>query len=177
MAVVWSWSLSVTTVSSAKIVELIVMPFRIFLTWVGSGNHVLDGGPGLPMHTAILRGKGRPIVKYRDSAMNCAKNGWTTWGCLRFGLGWTQAIVYMWWDNLEGKRCQPMTCLAVDILKVTQQGASPVQCGCWLGCSRWGARCTLVPPGKYEWTICVQCWCSLMSGYFDHLLDYVIECS
>jgi len=30
--------------------------------------------------------------------------------------------------------------------------------------------CALAPPGKYDWTICVQRWCSLMSNYFDHLL-------
>jgi len=25
----------------------------------------------------------------------------------------------------------------LNILKVTQQGAAPVQCGCRLGCARW----------------------------------------
>ena len=35
-------------------------------TRVGPGNHVLDGGPD-PIGGAISRGKGRPIVKYRDT--------------------------------------------------------------------------------------------------------------
>ena len=37
------------------------------------GNHVLDGGPDPPWEGVILRGKGRPIVKYRDTAVICAK--------------------------------------------------------------------------------------------------------
>jgi len=44
----WSISLSVTTVSPAKMAEPIVMPFGI-LTWVGPGNHVLDEGPDPPV--------------------------------------------------------------------------------------------------------------------------------
>jgi len=30
-------------------------------------NHALDGGPHPPYKGGILRGKGRPIVKYRDT--------------------------------------------------------------------------------------------------------------
>jgi len=44
----WSISLSVTTVSPAKMAEPIVMPFGI-LTWVGPGNHVLGEGPDPPI--------------------------------------------------------------------------------------------------------------------------------
>ena len=59
--------LSVTLVSPAKTTEPIEMPFGL-RTRVGPGNHVLDGGPALPMGRAILRRKGgRPIVKYRDT--------------------------------------------------------------------------------------------------------------
>jgi len=32
------------------------------------------------------------------------------------------------------------TCLTVDILKATQQGAEPVQCRCRLGCTKWDAH-------------------------------------
>jgi len=55
-------------VSPAKAAAPIEMPFAL-RAWVGPGNHVLDGGPdsmhGKPDAT-ILRGKGRPTVKYRD---------------------------------------------------------------------------------------------------------------
>jgi len=37
-------------------------------TWVGPRNHVLDGGPDLPMGRGKFLGEnGRPIVKYRDT--------------------------------------------------------------------------------------------------------------
>jgi len=47
---------SVTLVSSAETVEPIEMSFG-FRTGVGSGNHVLDGGPDPPWEEAILRGE------------------------------------------------------------------------------------------------------------------------
>jgi len=31
-------------------------------------------------------------------------------------------------------------------------------------------RCTLAPPGEYDWTVHVRWRCGLMSNYFDHLL-------
>jgi len=34
---------------------------------VGPRNHVLDGGQHPAREGAIMRGKGRPIVKYRDA--------------------------------------------------------------------------------------------------------------
>jgi len=40
--------LSVTLVSPAKTAAPIELPFRL-RTWVGTGNHVLDGGPDPPM--------------------------------------------------------------------------------------------------------------------------------
>ena len=45
---------------------LIEMPFEL-RTQVGPGNHVLDGVQIAPWERAILRGEGRPIVKYRDT--------------------------------------------------------------------------------------------------------------
>jgi len=30
--------------------------------------------------------------------------------------------------------------------------------------------CTLVPPGKYDWTVHERRQCGLMSNYYDHLL-------
>jgi len=34
---------------------------------------VLDGGPDPPCKGTSLRGKGRPIIKYKDSAVSCTK--------------------------------------------------------------------------------------------------------
>jgi len=41
------------------------MPFGLW-TWVGQRNRVLDGVQILPWEAAILMGKGRPIVEYRE---------------------------------------------------------------------------------------------------------------
>jgi len=67
-----SVSLSVTLVSPAKMAEPIEMLFGL-RTQVGPGSHVLDGGPDTPTGMAILRGKRCPFVKYRDTAVICAK--------------------------------------------------------------------------------------------------------
>ena len=64
--VAWSVGLSVTLVSPAKTAEPIEMPFGL-RTPVGPRNHVLDEGPDPSWEGAILRGKGRPIVKYTDA--------------------------------------------------------------------------------------------------------------
>jgi len=70
--VAWSVSLSVglslpvTLVSPAKTTEAIEMPFGL-RTRVDPSNHVLDEGPGPPMGRDNFEGKGRPIVKYRDT--------------------------------------------------------------------------------------------------------------
>ena len=67
-----SVGVSVTIVSLAKMAEPIVMPFGLW-TQVGQRNHVLDGGPDSPMGRGNFeRSKGRPIVKYRDTAIICA---------------------------------------------------------------------------------------------------------
>jgi len=56
---------SVTIVSPAKTAEPMEMPFGLW-TPVSLRNHVFDGGPDPPCEGAILRGKGWPIVKYRE---------------------------------------------------------------------------------------------------------------
>jgi len=56
----------VTLVSPAKTAEPIKILFGL-RTRVGQGNHALDGGPDPPWERAILRGKGHPIVKIRDT--------------------------------------------------------------------------------------------------------------
>jgi len=56
---------SVTIVSGAKTAKPIEMAFGLWIRLVlEPRNHVLDGGPEPPCDGAILRGKGRPIVKY-----------------------------------------------------------------------------------------------------------------
>jgi len=60
--------LSLTLVNPAKTAAPIEMPFEL-RTWVGPGNHVLDGGPDAPWEGAILWGKRRLIVKYRNTAI------------------------------------------------------------------------------------------------------------
>lgn len=62
----WSVCRSVTVRSCEKMAEPIEMPFGLN-TWVGPRNHVLDGGPHPLWEEAILRGKGLPIAKYRDT--------------------------------------------------------------------------------------------------------------
>ena len=66
--VAWSVGLSVTLVSPAKTAALMELPFGL-RTWVGPGNHVLDGAPDSPWEGAnFFTGEnGPPIVKYRDT--------------------------------------------------------------------------------------------------------------
>ena len=58
----WSVCPSVMIVSPAKTAEPIEMPFGLW-TWVGPGNHVLDGRPDPTRKGAILRGKGAAYCK------------------------------------------------------------------------------------------------------------------
>jgi len=62
----WSVGLSVTLVSPAKTAAPIELPFGL-RTWVGPGNHVLDGDPDPHGKGQFLGENGRPIVKYRDT--------------------------------------------------------------------------------------------------------------
>jgi len=55
----------------AKMAEPIKMLFELW-TWVGPGNHVLDGDPDPPCKGAILRGKGAAHCEV-SSAMRCAE--------------------------------------------------------------------------------------------------------
>jgi len=58
--------LSVTLVSPAKTAEPIEMPFGL-RTWVGTMDHILDGGSDPPTGRGKFLGEnGRPIVKYKD---------------------------------------------------------------------------------------------------------------
>jgi len=58
---------SVTLVIPAKTAAPIELPFGL-RTWVGPGNHVLDGGPDPTMGRGKFLGENeRPVVKYRDT--------------------------------------------------------------------------------------------------------------
>jgi len=94
---------SVTLVSPAKTAAPIEMPFGL-RTQVSPRNHVLDGGPDLPMGRGNFEGgKGRPIVKYRETL--CAKTG---------GLsGWLIQCRYCRYPAPKG-RCHGNQFLAFD---------------------------------------------------------------
>ena len=63
--VAWSVCVFETLVSPAKTAEPIKMPFG---TWAraGLGKHVLDEGRDHSKWAILGRGRGHPIVKYRD---------------------------------------------------------------------------------------------------------------
>ena len=71
--------------SPAKTAEAIEMPFRLRIQ-IGPRNHVLVGVCVPTCEGAIFRGKGRPVVKYRDTVVICAKTAEPIQ--VRFGL-WT----------------------------------------------------------------------------------------
>jgi len=68
--VAWSVCLSVTLVSPVQTAEPIEMPFDL-RTRMGPMNLRSTS----PWEGAILRGKGRPIVKYRDTLRLSVQNG------------------------------------------------------------------------------------------------------
>ena len=68
----WSIGLSVTKVSPAKTADPIEMPFEL-RTLVGLRKHIW-WGPHPPLGRGNFKGeKGRPVVKYSNSAVSCAK--------------------------------------------------------------------------------------------------------
>ena len=85
---------SVTLVNPAKTAAPIELPFGL-RTWVGLGNHVLDGGPDPPMERGKFLGEnGRPIVKYRDTLRSSVQRRLNRYGChLDCGLGWAVGIM------------------------------------------------------------------------------------
>ena len=79
--------------SPAKTAAPIELPFGL-RTWVGPGNHVLDGVQIPPMGRGKFVGEnGRPFVKYKDTMVVCAKTAepiGMSFGC---GLGWAVGII------------------------------------------------------------------------------------
>ena len=88
--------LSVCHNEPCKTAEPIEMPLRS-RTRVGPRNRVLVRGPDLPMERGNFEGaKGRPIVKYRDTAVICAKRLNRSRCCLGYGLGWPKESCVLW---------------------------------------------------------------------------------
>jgi len=91
--IAWSVSrsvgLTVTLVSPAKTAALIEMPFEL-RTRVRPRNHVLDGGPDPFVERGNFeRGKGRPILKYRDTLWSPVRKRLNRSRChLGYGLEW-----------------------------------------------------------------------------------------
>jgi len=71
--VAWSVGLSVRLVNRAKMAEPIKIPFGL-RTRANPANHVLDAGPDPSMGRTSLTGKGRPVVKYRDTVQSSVQN-------------------------------------------------------------------------------------------------------
>jgi len=83
----------VTLVSPTKTAEPIKVPFGL-KTLVGPGNHVLDGVQSPPWEGQFFGGKGRPIVKYRDTLQSSVQKQLNRWRCcLGCELGWAQGII------------------------------------------------------------------------------------
>ena len=70
-----------------------MMSFRL-RTRVGPGNHILDGVQVPQWEGAVLKGKGRPIVQYRDTLQSSVQKRLNrSKCCLGFELGWAPGIV------------------------------------------------------------------------------------
>jgi len=85
---------SVTKVSPAKTAEPIEMPFGLW-TLVGPRDHILDGGPDPPMGRGNFEGgKGRLIIKYRDTLRSPVRMRLKQSRCrLDCGFGWAIGIM------------------------------------------------------------------------------------
>jgi len=84
---------SVTLVSPAKTAAPIEMPFGL-RTPVGPRNHVLDGVQIPHGKGPFCGGKGRPIIKYRDTLWSSVQKRPNRSRCrLDCELGWAQGIM------------------------------------------------------------------------------------
>jgi len=72
-------------VSPAKMAKAIEMLFGLSIQ-VDPGNHVLDGDSDPPWEEAVLRGKGHPIVKYRDTLQSSVQK-WLNRSTCHLGYG------------------------------------------------------------------------------------------
>jgi len=81
------------------------------------GNHVLDGSPNTATGRAILRGKGAPVVKYRDTLRSSVQKRLKQSRCrLGCGLGWAQGIVCETGSRGAEGCCHDNHFLAFDVL-------------------------------------------------------------
>ena len=147
----------------------------------------------LPWEGAILRWKGRPIVKYRDTLLWAVQKWLNRSRChLGYELWWAnEAYIRLGPDphpkgatirrkDMPGhaQRHSAMSCAKmvelIDLLFTlwTLVGLKKEQVQSYL---RGGANVpsregTLAPPDEYDFTVSLRWRCGLMSNYFDHLL-------
>ena len=74
---------------------------------MGPGNHVLDGGPdSFMVRSSFEGGKGRPIVKYRDTLQSPVQKRLKRSRCRSgFGLGWAVGIMCLMGSSSAEGRC------------------------------------------------------------------------
>jgi len=98
--VAWSVGLSVTLVSPAKTTT----DRDAVRTLVGPGNHALDGVHIPHGKRQFSGGKGRPIVKHRDTLRSPVQKRLNRSRCrLGYGLGWASGIMcYMRFTAAKG---------------------------------------------------------------------------
>jgi len=120
--------------SPAKTAEPIEMPFGL-RTLVSLGNDALDGDPDPPWGWEILRVKGRPIVKYRDTAVICA-----TMAEPIKTLFWVVGVdgfkeAYIRWgpdSYAKGQLLLERTCLMTLCHELCKKMAEPIDLPFWL---------------------------------------------
>ena len=73
-----------------------------------------------------------------------------------------------------------MLCMCLADWRALQKWLNRLKCNLggtdWCG-PNWPCvwrSCLLAPPGEYDWTICLQLWCSFMSNYIVHLLLWLL---
>jgi len=145
------------------------------------------GSPS-PWEGAILRGEGRPIVKYRDTAVICSKTVeliempfglWTWVGPRKHILDGAQI------PHAKGQLLGERTVSDSPLLWAVQNGwtnrfavslwtlVGPKRSTNSIIFARWHQRALMggqVDNGKYDFTARLWWWCGLVSNYFDHLL-------
>jgi len=83
--------------------------------------------------------------------------------CIRWGSRYPYMKKQLWGQKGAGPG-HSGTCQVVDILKMTQQGTTPVWCNCQLGAL----------DGECDWTVHVRRQCGLVSNCFDRLFLVIV---
>ena len=128
--------------------------------------------PDTSMGMGNKRGNWCPIVKYRNTRQSSVQKWLNQLRCrLGCGLGWFKGTMHQMEVQIppfEGAILGKGASILKYLVWAVQKWLNRLIC--CLGYVPGWAEGTLVPPGKYNWTICLRQWCGLMSNYFDHLL-------